>query len=629
MKKQQTIFTAIFVLLVSILHAQSLSLSISGKTIGSQDELQVTYSLSGVSSDQQPSPDFGDWNVVGSSSSSQTAITNGHVSSNIDYTFILMPKHSGTLIVPGVSMNINGKQISCSAVKVSVSTKEHLGSANNASGQSGSISSVQQQMQQMQQQMQQQMAAMMGDADDNFAQQQSSAVVIHNGESLEDAVKGKIFIKIIPSKTTCYIGEPICVDYEVYSSVYCNATPVRFPAFGSFSVTDVNQPSGMYTTQLNGKAYRAQSIRKAQLIALKTGDLLLDSAALNCQLNYVDGADPSGPRTGNVIIKTKPLIIHVLPLPAKNKPANFSGAVGNFTISATVDKYSLPAQENNALHIQIQGTGSLSGVVLPQINFPDNVQSYDSRDSQTIDKSVFPMPVTRSFDVPFIGNAKGTAIITPVEFTYFDTQKNDYTTVSTDSIKLAFSAPVASNENPDKPIIKDEGNKKYLWIVLVVALIVAAYFLLKEKISAKKGKDKNTLVAPVKKEAENVLPAEGPAAPEVEKNDKEADLAQKKEKLKEALGDLEHETDKHQFFILAKALLIQYLHDKLDTDSADDNKLLHQLREQYPNEAASVSSLFARCNKALYMPVVSSVEHDEVLKRIKLLLHTFIYSVNL
>lgn len=238
------------------------------------------------------------------------------------------------------------------------------------------------------------------------------------------------------------------------------------------------------------------------------------------------------------------------------------------------------------------------------------------------------MRVTRSFDIPFIGNAKGTAIIPSVKFTYFDTKKNDYATISTDSIKLGFTAPVAANAMPGNPIVQDEGNKKYLWIVLAVGILALIYYFVKGRLAIGK-QEKEVGVKPIvdneNKEGATSQEAED-AAPVI---DKEALLQEKKNKLNEALAELQNETDSHQFFVLAKALLIQYLQDKLDDGSADENELLQHLSKIAPNETENINNLIARCNKALYMPVVSAVEHDEVLKRIKLLIHTFIYSVNL
>lgn len=237
------------------------------------------------------------------------------------------------------------------------------------------------------------------------------------------------------------------------------------------------------------------------------------------------------------------------------------------------------------------------------------------------------MRVTRSFDIPFIGNAKGATVIPAIKLTYFDTKKNNYATISTDSIKLAFTAPVAANAMPGNPIIEDEGNKKYLWIVLCVGVLVLIYYFVKGRLAKRLKQEKEVVTNPVGNESNTEITA----LPEAENTagTKDVLLQEKKNKLSDALAELQNEVDSHQFFILAKALLIQYLQDKLDDDSADESELIRHLSKTYPDEVDNINNLIARCNKALYMPVVSTVEHDEVLKRIKLLLHVFIYSVNL
>lgn len=622
--KRKTCLIVIFISFVSLLNAQSLTLSVSSKTIGSKDALQVTYSFKNVNLQQAPDISFEGWTVEeGPDVSHSYQNINGQSSTSLDLTYVLIPTHTGTLVVPGISVSVSGKKISCNPAAVNVSSKAHLQNDNN--DQSGN--NPYQQIQQMQQQMQQQMSAIFGNMDDNMPQPDLTGIIVKPGQSLEDAARGKVFIKVIPSKTTCYLGEPISVNYEIYSNVNCTANPVHIPSFGSFSVTDINQNNAVYSVNVDGKNYRAQTIRKAQLTALKTGDLRLDSAVLSCRINYTEATDPGNVKTGNITIKSNLAIIHVLPLPDKNKPADFSGAVGSFAISASPEKINLPAEENNTLHIQITGTGTLDNVSQPQINFPEIIQAFDAKDSQSIDKSTFPMPVTRVFDIPFIGNEKGNAIIPPIKFTYFDTKKNDYQTISTDSIKIVFTTPLHHDYKSDKEIINDEGNKKYLWILAIVVIVALLYYFIKEKFSKNTTTDSESLVQPVK--IDEPIPTENIAIIPEEINNKEALLQDKKDKLSEAFSHLESETDSHQFFVLAKALLIQYLQDKLDSNSIDENELLHEVQIKYPEEYNGLMNLFTRCNKALYLPIVSATEHDEILKRIKILVHSFIYSVNL
>ena len=101
----------------------------------------------------------------------------------------------------------------------------------------------------------------------------------------------------------------------------------------------------------------------------------------------------------------------------------------------------------------------------------------------------------------------------------------------------------------------------------------------------------------------------------------EEDVEAKKNMLNESLLDLQLEGDIHQFFVLAKAWMIQFLQDKLHTTSNDEQELLKDLRQKYPSIANSVTEIMNRCNKALYMPVIAASEREEILKQVKVLMH--------
>lgn len=593
MNKWKTLFVAFLVLMAFAGNAQmSLSLSVSNKTIGSQDPLQVTYSYKNISSGQDaPSPNFDDWEQQGTSSSSSVSIINGKSTSSINYTFTLLPKHTGRLTVPGLTVTINGQKLKCDAVAIQVKSKPHL-----ASVQSSASATTGLQMPNI--------ASLFGDMGMDDAPPPTTGIIVHKGQSLDDATRGKFLIRILPNKTTCYLGEPILADYQFLSSVNCSWRPVKIPSFSSFSVADIQQNQYPFNVQFDGKNYRAQSVRKVQLTPLKTGKILLDSCSVNSQFSYLDVPSREY-RSANMMVKSSPKYIEVLPLPIKNRPANFSGAIGNFSIVATVEKNSLPAQENNNLHIEITGTGNLDGVTIPDIDWPSNIQAYDSRDSQAVDRSQFPMPRTLTFDVPFIGNKMGIAIIPAIKFSYFDTQKNDYQTISSDSIKLSFSAAAPSAE---MPIITNAGSEKYLWIIIGIALILLLVMLLSWRLNKSKKKKEVIIKEPV----EELLAAPASAVQE--------NIEAKKKILNDSLLDLQLESDAHQFFALAKALMIQFLQDKLHTSVSDENELLKKLQQTNSSTTITVTNILNRCNKALYMPVIAASEREEVLKQIKALI---------
>ncbi|HTN39100.1 MAG TPA: BatD family protein [Arachidicoccus sp.] len=642
----------------------AVSLHLSEKTIGSQDAVQATYEFKNISRPEMPDIDFKDWDVNGPSLSQSTSIINGNATSSVSYIFTLYPKHMGSLRVPGIHIDYNGKTLSCEDGIVKVSKQPHVKRAPQAgSSPFGGLAPN---------------LPNMGFPSDIFGLDQDMApppitgVTFQPGQSFQDAAKNDFFIKITPSKTTFYVGEPILVDYEFMGAFNCSWQPNRFPSFNSFSVTDIEQNLYPYNVEVNGRRFRARGIRKVQLIALKTGDIPLDSASVSVQTTFIDATNHADRRSGTILVKSKPMTVHVIPLPVHGQPADFSGAIGQFKISASVDKNKLPAGENNILHVRITGTGNLDAVDLPTINWPSNIQAYDAKDSQSVNKSAYPLQKSLNFDVPFIGNNKGGVVIPSIVFNYFDTQKNAYVKDSTDQIQLEFTESVADNGVADSLARNHATNRNYLWIVACIALLVISILLITERKKWKESrKNKSTaqqaIIPMSATDAQRPIPAPAISSEGSHPNDpgiaadlkhmsaadqtrylpprlaqkmktealqkmqieeaKEqenataaaAPLKSRQELLAESIKELEEQSDPKEFFLLAKALLIQQLQDLLHLANTDEQQLLQALDKKDPEKTADFKTLITRCNKALYMPVTAAASRQEILTAIKAL----------
>ena len=77
-----------------------------------------------------------------------------------------------------------------------------------------------------------------------------------------------------------------------------------------------------------------------------------------------------------------------MPLPDAGKPEGFSGAVGNFTVDADVDKKELKANETLNYNLKISGKGNLSLINAPNINPPADFEKYDPKVTDNIVEDV-------------------------------------------------------------------------------------------------------------------------------------------------------------------------------------------------------------------------------------------------
>ncbi|MFP5040745.1 hypothetical protein [Parasediminibacterium sp. JCM 36343] len=294
--------------------------------------------------------------------------------------------------------------------------------------------------------------------------------VLYPGQDISKKIKNSIFIKVFTSQKSCFVGEPLLVTYKLFTRLNSQSKVVDPPTFTSCSVVEMttNEPSER-EEYLNGIAYKSYIIRKVQLFPLQDGLLQLGVATVDNDLLFYE-KDGVSYRiiTKKIKLVNEPLSVQVNPLPTDTQQHLFTGVVGNFFMNVKVKKPIDSANDNNALELTITGKGNFMNLVCPTINWPLNIQAYESQATEKLDKLSFPVLGEKKFIIPFSCKQTGDAVIPPIQFCYFDAATKKYSTVQTDSIHITV--------NPAAPIIDtsklsgDITNTKYIWIVPAIAL---------------------------------------------------------------------------------------------------------------------------------------------------------------
>ena len=155
-----------------------------------------------------------------------------------------------------------------------------------------------------------------------------------------------------------YISEGIEYRFRyLYTTVIPTVKPPTpsLPNFNGFVVEKLNDEQNT-TANVGGKTFYVQEYVR-RLYPQKIGKILIGSSELKLHLK-------GNPKT----LKTKAIPINVQPLPEIGKPTNFSGAVGNFTISAHVDRNRLVVRNAFTLSLNIKGNGIIDNVTPPNIS---------------------------------------------------------------------------------------------------------------------------------------------------------------------------------------------------------------------------------------------------------------------
>ena len=76
--------------------------------------------------------------------------------------------------------------------------------------------------------------------------------------------------------------------------------------------------------------------------------------------------------------------INVKPLPEAGKPADFSGAVGDFSFNVSLSKTELKASESLQAKVEVKGNGNLKLIKLPKISLPSSLEVYEPEHNENV-----------------------------------------------------------------------------------------------------------------------------------------------------------------------------------------------------------------------------------------------------
>ena len=127
--------------------------------------------------------------------------------------------------------------------------------------------------------------------------------------------------------------------------------------------------------------------------------------------------------------------INVQPLPSKDVPDSFNGAVGNFSMDSQIDKKQIKTNEPVTLKIAINGTGNISLLEMPEIKLPAGFEKYEPKVNEQINRSGI-ISGKKSAEYLIVPRDAGRKEIPQVKFSYFDINKKSYVTLSTPSYPL-------------------------------------------------------------------------------------------------------------------------------------------------------------------------------------------------
>ena len=303
-------------------------------------------------------------------------------------------------------------------------------------------------------------------------------VVTANSDERLGGISDYAFVRLVVGKATAYVGEPIPVEIQLFLQNGRYNMP-ELTAEG-FNLTD-------YPEAKSSRAQRGNSIfqvRTFQVAAtpVKSGQLQIGPVKMDVVLkirrNQRQRSPFNDPFEGLLTryqdvptkIEAKAQNITVKPLPTANRPANFNGAVGQFSMAAKASPLEVTVGDPVTLNIQLSGQGTVKALNLPVLEWP----GFKSYEASITSEEVDPLGLSgeKTFEQVIIPENDAINEVPKIELAYFDPVEEEYRTLSqgpfalkvNPSAKPVFTPSIATTDNSNVGDEETPQRSKILWI---------------------------------------------------------------------------------------------------------------------------------------------------------------------
>lgn len=401
-------------------------------------------------------PSFEGFDVLGgpfTSSSSSVQIVNGSVSRTTKntYTYALQAAKEGTFRIGSASLTVKGNKISSEPFEIKVVPDDGSYAASSGGGAGG------------------------GNSSQGSSQRSSN----------DPQVSGKdLFLKVVPSKKSAYVGEQIVLTYKLYTKVPVSSLSVeKAPSYAGFWTKDITDNNGGSLRQsseyVNGVEYTTAEIQKVIVVPQRAGNLTLDPMTIECiaqirtQSNNSRSMDPfeaffNDPFFNRNIanvrkeLSSNNLSIEVKNLPDNGKPASFAGAVGNYNFRSDIDKTQLKTNEAFTLTLTVSGTGNIELLQMPEPSFPPDFEVYDPKITTSTSNGANGMTGTKKAEYLVIPRRAGSFNLAPVTFSYFNPNNGSYSTLMSEPYSIQVEKGLGGEGEDGRIYASNQEGIKYL-----------------------------------------------------------------------------------------------------------------------------------------------------------------------
>lgn len=408
--KRILLTTVLFIVFLGNVFAEEVTfVAQAPKSVVVNQQFRLTFKVNKAGVKEPTIPDLSDFRILTGphrSTQSNWSSINGKMQSSesVTFTYILLAEKEGEYRIPSASIMVDGKKMNSNPLSVKVLPEDR-----NSSAGSGSSS--------------------------NDTSSRSGALTSISDEDL--------FVRATLSMTKVYEQEAVLLTYKVYSTVNLTNLSNPTPDLKGFHIQEVQLPreKQFELDRYNDRNYQTLVWRQFVLFPQQSG--LLEIPSLNFEgvvaVQTRRSLDPfemmfnGGPSYVEVKknLKSNPLTLDVKKLPV-GKPEGFSGGVGQFTISSSINSQEAKTNEELTLKVNVKGIGNMKLLGNPIIEFPSEFEVYDPIIDNRFKLRTNGFSGEKVFEYVITPRASGTYTIPAARFVYFDPLTDSYKTIESE-----------------------------------------------------------------------------------------------------------------------------------------------------------------------------------------------------
>jgi hypothetical protein len=354
-------------------------------TVGESIALQVTIEDGKGEVDLSVLTD--EFKTVSRGSSSSFQMINGRTSRQLIHNYVLIPLKAGSLTIPAIPVTIDGTVHFTTPISITVSN-----------------------------------------------------------EPPTDSGQRDVYAAAEVSATSPWIGQQFTYTFRLYNAVQVADAKFQAPNFSGFNAEELEDRQS-YRKVVNGREFIVTEVIFI-LVPVKSGTLEIEPAVLQVGLlqrsrrpRPFSGMDAFFGRTEMTtrILETEPIAVQVRDLPPIEPGSSFSGLVGRFDISASLDKAAVKVGDSTTLAVTLSGTGNIMDAPAPAISVPEPFKTYADNPEEQVQRGPQGYSGSKRFRTALVPVKSGQYQIAPIVMTYFDVPSGKYRDIFTSAFEVTVS----------------------------------------------------------------------------------------------------------------------------------------------------------------------------------------------